>query len=337
MSRPEDTIEITSRPVDRLSVTPFPAEMPEPQNSEAAEPQPESTPPAEEAGEGQSGAGLDPAAPAVPPNKQGRDPRNWGEMRKELRERELALARAEAQRELLERQLAESRKSAPTTQKPQEERKAPERPKRPRLSDFEDIAAYETAMDSYEEAMEAHRRGEYEQRFQQQEHSKIYRNWDDQQRAVAKKYTDYEQVTSVTPYSWATLLLFPDREDGAELAYYLGKHPEDAKRISDLTEIPGNYRDVSEFLQAVQGNPRLALQYGEKRALARIELDAIARTLKGETKPAPKPLPKPSSEVAVQPRGAPVGDEFTNIIETEDLQAYKRFQNRRDLERMGIR
>jgi hypothetical protein len=83
------------------------------------------------------------------------------------------------------------------------------------------------------------------------------------------------------------------------------------------------------------------MKLGEVRALARIEFDRIATELakpNGSPKPAHVP-PKPSSEVSVEPRAKPVGDEVQNAVANDDFETFKFLENKKaiDRERAGLR
>lgn len=74
--------------------------------------------------------------------------------------------------------------------------------------------------------------------------TKLQTDWDTRRLEANKKYSDFDTVTqnpdlqipSGSPMAYAILT----RDDGAEIAYYLGKHPEEAAEIAGMT-VPGQF------------------------------------------------------------------------------------------------
>lgn len=142
----------------------------------------------------------------------------------------------------LERQLAgkpaaqsaetEPKPVAPTTQ-----------PVAPRLSQFEDLEAYEAARDAYQAAMVqwelAKVRRAEEQKVQQEQQRKQAETFAERVKEAEKQHPDFQDVafSEDVPYSPAMARIVPELEQGAEVAYFFGKNPEEAARISRLSDV----------------------------------------------------------------------------------------------------
>lgn len=150
---------------------------------------------------------------------------------------EIAAARTEARifKERLEQLEAQAR---------------PQQPKdasAPRLEQYEDFESYMQARDDYVAAM-AEKRFEAKQTKAQQEEaarkaqekqSSVLTSWQDKQIAAAEKYADFEDVVSesdapVTPSMSQAIV---ESDLGADIAYYLAQHPDEAKAIAKLSPI----------------------------------------------------------------------------------------------------
>lgn len=156
------------------------------------------------------------------------------------------------------------------------------------------------------------------------------------------KYKDFDAVAfnPQNTMSDAMAHLFPRMKDGAELVYYLGKNPTEAKRIADLTHINGldPERSVEHFAHLLKLNHPLAHQM---LGMARAELSRI-QISSSSAAPAAKPLrevigsrpqSRPSSEVAVDANsgGAPI-DQLGAAIKSGNSREYKRIITKRLLD-----
>lgn len=135
-------------------------------------------------------------------------------------------AEAQARADLAERQLAEARQAQ--TQ--------PVDPGAPRLENFKDIEEYAAAKAKYEsdKVLKTHQEKQRSE-AQKQAHAKMLEGWESK---VAKvEHEDFEEVVGdikpTTP--WATAIM--KAENGAEVAYHLGKNIKEAQRIASLEPI----------------------------------------------------------------------------------------------------
>lgn len=158
-------------------------------------------------------------------------------------------------------------------QTPAKPESAPEAPKAaPKLEDYNyDEAAYQTALTAHVTAEAARQvreefRKEQEQLTQQQK----VESWRKRESAFAAKTPDYEETAYYAPIPDKAAEIIKDCENGPEVAYYLGKHPDEAKALNGLSEA------------------------AMARAIGRIEA-------KLETPAAPAPAPKPVSKAPAPP------------------------------------
>jgi len=128
--------------------------------------------------------------------------------------------------------------------------------------------------------------------------NKLQASWQERRESAAKKYEDFDEVTQNpdlpfvpgSPMAHAIL----NREDGAELAYYLGKHPEEANKIARMV-IPGQVFPP--------GSPQAGLPMWDFMGQA-LELGKIITKL--DLTPATVPdTPVPSSNVLAAPETTP--------------------------------
>lgn len=112
----------------------------------------------------------------------------------------------------------------------------------PTLDQFEDFESYMSARVAYEaERVVETRLGKVQQqeaaRRAQEEQSRVLSSWQDKQTAAAEKYADFDEVVSesdapVTPSMSRAIV---ESDFGADIAYYLAQHPDEAKAIAQLS------------------------------------------------------------------------------------------------------
>lgn len=162
---------------------------------------------------------------------------------------------------------------------------------------------------------------------------------------IAKAITKYKDFKAVvfnpqTPMSDAMAHLFPRMKDGAELAYYLGKNPGEAKRITDLTHINGldPEKSVEHFAHLLKLNHPLA---HEMLGMAKAELSRI-KISGSAAAPAQKPLTevlgqrpqsRPSAEVDIEANASVVNDPIRAALKRGDQRTYNRLMNEREMAR----
>jgi hypothetical protein len=121
---------------------------------------------------------------------------------------------------------------------PQDEAKADPEPTR---DQFETYEQYDRALARWE-AKQVFRQEQETQRYQQAQHfeqqfeREVNNAWMEQRAHAASRYADFDNVvdaigTQVTE-TMATGIKMA--EDGADIAYYLGKHPREVERIRDM-------------------------------------------------------------------------------------------------------
>ena len=134
-------------------------------------------------------------------------------------------AEAQARAELAERQLAEV--------------KAQQAPKvsstEPRMEDFTDVKEYAKAFANFEKenALKDYERKQRETVFQTRQ-VKMTQDWEARAVKASSKYEDFEEIVGdlkpTTP--WAEAIM--RSENGEDVAYHLGKHPQEARKIFSL-------------------------------------------------------------------------------------------------------
>ena len=160
------------------------------------------------------------------------------------KQREEAEARAKAAEERIAKLEAEIQaRQAPET-KPEE----PKEPERPKKTDFSDPDAYDMALEKYFEdkatftarrEVETARQADLERQHKQAQDdaAKAVRDaFVSRTEAVKAKYEDFDAVTNTdeVQVSMAMAHAIVNHEQGPEIQYFLGKNPEEAKRISAL-------------------------------------------------------------------------------------------------------
>ena len=193
--------------------------------------------------------------------------------------------------------------------------KPPDRPKRPKLEQFEGDNAYEKyedALDKYEEDLadwkvgqrieaekQAHARTQQQQTIAQR-NAEVKKNWETRLADTKARHPDYMEVVKngdipLNPIMDGYLL---DSEIGPEVVYHLSQHPEEAERIAKLSP------------------------FATARELAKLETQ-IGDSLKKQTPARPKIVTaakKPPAELSGRNLGAE--DEIQAAIETDDVGRY---------------
>ena len=147
---------------------------------------------------------------------------------------DIAAARTEA------RLYKERLEQLEATARPQQQRAAGA----PTLDQFDNFEDYMSARVAFEaERVVETRLGKAHeaeaQRKAQEAQSRVLTSWQDKQEAARDKYADFEEVVgeSDAPVTPAMSQAIVESEAGADIAYYLGLHPEEAKRIAQLSPI----------------------------------------------------------------------------------------------------
>lgn len=198
---------------------------------------------------------------------------------------------------------------------------AADRPKRPKMNEFEDLQTYEKALEEYEEKfadwkvqqrIEAEKKAYQEQVRKQtieQRNAQIRNNWETRLVEAKKRYGDFDEVVRsvdlpLNPFMDGYLL---DSEKGPELVYALCKNPAEAERISKLGPF-ACARELAKF----ESSFAASLQPPPKKTIS-------------ETKPPPTELPGTNRQSE---------DEAKAALEAGDVERYMRIMNQRDVDRI---
>lgn len=319
------------------------------------------TPAPTESNETQSGAvdaaqtetASDPAIPREQP--KGRD-RDWNKIREKASTLERDNIALKAKLEVYERERAGSRQSAPAatvdTAKPEA---SDERPDFPDIGEFNDQAKYKQAVKDWKKADSEWVERKLESRFtsdkQQQQYEHTSQKWNAQVTEARKSHRDFDDVASnpqvpITFTSWGVIEGLPD---GALRQYALGKNLAEAKRIAELTHLPGEDSlpagaSLADFMKWVRSDPDRAVLYGRKLAAAESEISKLV-TSKTKAAPPQKTLKEiiagsnvPSAEVNVDTSATPIVDPIAEALKS-DFPLYKKLKNEAELRdrKAGIR
>jgi hypothetical protein len=142
----------------------------------------------------------------------------------------------------------------------------------PKLEDFNfDEVAYQAALTAHVTAEAARQvREEFRKEQEQLTQKQKVESWRKRESEFAAKTPDYQDTAYYAPIPDGAAEIIKDCENGPEIAYYLGKHPDEAKALHGLSEA------------------------AMARAIGRIEA-------KLEVPPAPVPAPKPVSKAPPPP------------------------------------
>lgn len=132
----------------------------------------------------------------------------------------------------------------------------------PRREDFEDESDFIVARAKHEARRELQAEIEAQQRQQSQQaqqtaQSQVQQAWDAQVTQALDRHEDFEEVAYTAPISDQVAEQIRHMETGAEVAYFLGKHPDEARRISGLS-LFGQARELGKIearLESASKNP----------------------------------------------------------------------------------
>lgn len=171
---------------------------------------------------------------------------------------------------------------------PKEDPAKPEDNAEPAPEDFDTQADYMKALSKW--AAKQARKEEKAERVKEAEETRqqdVIKNWKTQVEVAKGKYSDWDSVMGDIEIGNAVARALVETPDGAEIAYYIGKHPEEAKGLRELSK-----------------DREVGMAVGELRA--RMKADA-PKSSKAEDKPsADKPKDKPAPITPVS--GTSVGN-----------------------------
>jgi hypothetical protein len=316
----------------------------------------------------ESSTGTDPGTPRVQTEpasgpgeqkKETRQDRDWKTLRSKAVDQERELTALRAKLEVYERQSAGRGASAPATPDTKPQQPADARPEPPDINAFNDPKEYSAAVKAWQakdtEWLDRYVNQRLDGERARSQYESATQSWNTRIEAARQRFTDFDQVAfnPKLPVSFVTLGLLQSMPDGELRSYALGKNIEEATRIAELTHIPGeaHFKSYAEFMNWVRSDPNVAMFYGQKLALAQMELAKLsvsASSAPPKEQSKHKPLkevfaaqPRPSAEVNVEENAAPVGDSIANALDiakrTGDATEYKRLMNERDRQARAAR
>lgn len=224
------------------------------------------------------------------------------------RERKEAEARAAAAERKLAELRAAPRQPASTEPAPAAPSGAPPATK-PTVEQFENYEEFVEALTDWkaEQREQARERAEAE-RERERENERAKSAWDAKQEAAREKYADYDdavnQDLAITPVMQHVILR---SEQGADLAYYLGSHPEECQRLASLDDV------------------QAARELGRLEARLAPASSPSVPTTKTPTRSSSAPAPIRPVAAASPASGAPAAKGF----ETMTLREYEEWRRRR--------
>lgn len=277
-------------------------------------------------------ASTDASAGTEPDSESGEDEETLTPQERRKRNRNLRteVVRLAERSKLLEAQLAESRKPAPTV--PKEEAAKPTiSSKRPRLNQFsgdDAIEKWEDAVIAYDEA-EMDRR--IEARFGKEKSStavaKLGDSWNSQVDTEKAAFKDYIQVADKAVVSPASLGVLKQHAQGAKILYYLGlpENQAEAKRIAEKTDIDG--MSLDQIAKAIN-QPGMRDRFMRVQGRVEVEFDLIADKL---ANPPKRDVPRIISGAPEPPRkpggnGTAISDPLKAALEKKDWETYNRLK-----------
>ncbi len=144
----------------------------------------------------------------------------------------------------------------PAGDKPgQDAQPKPEAEGEPKAEDFDTYEEFSKAQTNWLLDQREQARTETEQRTRDEEVQRtVFENWTKRLDASREAHEDFDEVTDADiPLTPAMQQAMLDSEHGAELAYYLGQHPDVAERIAQLTWV-GAVRELGR-IEVSFGNP----------------------------------------------------------------------------------
>jgi len=275
--------------------------------------------------------------------KKGDQERNWRALESDRDGHRDRADKAERENAELRRRL-ESQPPPRAEEKKAEPPKAPERPKRPRIADFDMTDKYEAAMDKYEEDTEKFRVDKAAwDRLQEQiknapaEQQRQLKMWQDKMREKYGDEVDKIDVKATMEKLVATL------KDAPAFAAFLN----DSEHFEDLLYVLGTDPKLDDLLSLAKSNPTQAV-----RKLIALEhfttLEVESGGTKKEAKPAegarkePPPPQKQTTAAAKPPeevggKATAPGDVVEGAVGRKDFSSFRTEANKRDLARKGRR
>lgn len=156
----------------------------------------------------------------------------------------------------LYRKLGEADARAAALQKEVETLRTPKVPDgAPRMEQFDDIEKYATAKANFEKenalkAMQAQQRSQQQQESQR----RLVSAWEEKTTAAEAKYDDFDEVVGEIKPTHPLTVAIMREDNGADVAYYLGKNPKEAMRIAGLDPV-SQMLAVGRLAQKLESEP----------------------------------------------------------------------------------
>lgn len=213
----------------------------------------------------------------------------------------------------------------------------PERPKRPRLSEYANTVDYEAAMDTYDDAMLAYpaQKAAYESvkaqadkaKTEIAEHNKrVEEKWKADVAKAQEKHTDFNDVAFAkdlpikanSPVDEWILL----SEVGADMLYHFGKNRDELAKINAMSR-PAQHRELAKLEEKLGGDSTVTAESVKESQTAKQEAPRAEK--KVTQAPAPPREVGGTATVAEDP--------ITAAVKADDFDAFQNAANARDLQR----
>jgi hypothetical protein len=192
------------------------------------------------------------------------------------------------------------------------EEKQPELPKTPKREDYKTDAEFEEAMFDHryqlrrakEQQEEARKRQEETQKQTEARLKQNFENYQSQVAAFKEEHDDWDEVVDQSiPIHESVYLAIQEQENGAQVTYYLGKHPAYATSLAVMSPLSA-VAEIGRLVDRLKaGTPEPGTKTVEPK------------------KPAPKPIPEP-----VRPLSASATSSTLTSREAAKSRDYKAFK-----------
>ena len=179
------------------------------------------------------------APDSEPDDKQETGEEETDEPKRRLDSRQRKIAAQQREIDDLRQKLEQKQ---PAAEEPGQKPKAPADGK-PKLEDYQTLEEYQEALTDWKlDDRERKRQAAESEREAREANEKVQAAWSKQVKAAAKVHEDYEDVIDTVkapegPGVAAARQAMLEDDNGAEILYYLAKHPADMKRIAALSPV----------------------------------------------------------------------------------------------------
>lgn len=196
----------------------------------------------------------------------------------------------------------------------------------PKEDDFPEYANYIKALGKWSyrqaekdaKAAEATRKAEEAKATEAERQKKVFDTFLDRQEEARERYDDYDEVIAEVAVFEGVQLALVEAENGPDIAYYLGKHPEEAERLRGMS-----------LLAAIAAIGRIGERLTAKAGEAPATQDEAAPTPKTPTKQSPQGTSKapvssaPAPITPVGGSGAHAPKTIYDFDDNSDQEEYK--------------